>query len=194
MPTTTPIEHTPDTAEPEPGFTEIAAECAALIDLHDLPPLYAPPWTYRGRWMLAPGSPMRDVSALLAWAQVLDEGGVIITAEYIGPGTWLRMTGRLGGRLVVLTGCTPRLIAADIFGHVAQGDVDAAAAAELAGDATPVPDPDPRAELERAAAMLAGAGEDLDRADAHAAAAHAHIGPAPAGELTEAIELVRAAP
>lgn len=147
-------EHTPDTAADHAEFIRLVDQLAA--DDH-LPPLYAEPWRYRGRWVLCPGHPMRDVTALLAWAGELDEGGFIARVEY-PPGyrcTWVTLTGRLGGQLVMLSGCTHRRIPADGYGIVADADLNAAAAAELLGVAADdvlaaagssgsgSPDPDP---------------------------------------------------
>lgn len=117
----------PDTADHE------LVELVEQLGEQGLPALYADPWLHRGRWVLTPGLPMYDVTALLAWAEHLDDGAVIAHAQLLGPTTLLQLTGRLAGRLVVLSGCTGRRVRHDRWGLVELADLAVVAAAEQGG-------------------------------------------------------------
>lgn len=172
---------------PDHAFGEIVEQ----LTEDGLPPVFDSPRRHRGRWLIEPWVPMRDVAALLAWAGHLDGGpaAAIVTAYPCHPGTLLEVTGRLSGRLVVLRGSTHRPVTADPFGLVDVRQLAQLAADERAGRPaarrSPGPPFDLPAQLAAAAATVARARVTLERAGDHLARARSYLGPpAPASLLT----------
>ncbi len=119
---------------------------------HQLRPLLGPPARRADRWLLHPGSyPLRDVEALLDWAQLLEPGWIVLAQPMPGAGqVRITVTGTLLDEPVDVVGYTRydvfRDDPADDSCHVDPAELVAVASAEAREWApvqdTPAPDPD----------------------------------------------------